>query len=440
MSPSDIRYVVETAESVVARCVCMTTDPGDLVFDPTCGSGTTASVAEKYGRRWITSDVSGISLALARHRLITSVYDWYLTLGSPEGQEKERELGGHRLTSDGGEYDDPGTGFVYPRVPKVSAAILAYDRKVDPVYLVDQPLKSREAGLRRVSSPFTVETHSPHRYLTVDEALSASRGRRDQARGDVETRIIESLKSDGVRLGAGERARFSEVVRTDGHRVVTHRARSVGASAPDTCIAVFGPDETVNRFAERRARTEATGYEETQTLLLIGFGFEANATTEEQGRVVVHRVQAHQDLRIGELAADRDADTLVVVAEPDVKIEEVEAGMWTLEVKGFDSYDPATGQVVSHDGVGQIECLMIDTEYDGSAFFAREIHFPGQAEDRRLKRLKQRLGSQMDPHQWAICLGARSRSFRSPEGGEVAVRIITEAGAELTSVHDVPAA
>ena len=439
MSPSNMRYVVETAESVIERCICMTTDPGDLVLDPTCGSGTTAYVAEKYGRRWITSDVSGISLALTRHRLITAVYDWYLTQGSAEGQGKEEELGGQHRAADDMKADDPASGFVYPRVPNVSAAILAYDLDVEPIYLVDQPHKSRQPGLRRVSSPFTVETHSPHRYLTIDEALGEQTRQRDQARDDVDARILQALEGQGITLGNGERARFEEIVAAEGHQVITHRARGAGAHTPDTCIALFGPDETVNRFAERRALTEAALYEDTENLLLIGFGFEATHKTERQGRIVVHRVQAHQDLRIGELAPDSKADTLVLVAEPDIEVQEVENGKWALEVKGFDSYNPATGQVTPHEGVKEIECLMIDTNYDGAAFFARAIHFPSQSDDRRLKRLKDRLGAQLDPDHWETCLSAKSRPFAAPESGEVAVRIITRAGAELTTVRHVPA-
>ena len=154
---------------------------------------------------------------------------------------------------------------------------------------------------------------------------------------------------------------------------------------------------------------------------------------------MVHRVQAHQDLRIGELAPDSKADTLVLVAEPDIEVHEVEDGKWALEVKGFDSYNPATGQVTPHEGVKEIECLMIDTNYDGAAFFARAIHFPSQSDDRRLKRLKDRLGAQLDPHHWETCLSAKSRPFAAPESGEVAVRIITRAGAELTTVRQVPA-
>ena len=438
MSPSDLRYVVETAESVIQRCVCMTTDPGDLVFDPTCGSGTTAFVAEKFGRRWITSDVSGISLALARHRLISGVFEWYVTQSSPEGQKTERKLGGKpRVPADAGRADDPSAGFVYPRVDRVSAAILAYDQTVPPVYLVDMPEKSREAGLRRVSSPFTVETHSPHRYLSLEEATMEDQALNDGVRTDVHTRIVEALERDGVRLGGGKRLVLKHVTPVDGHRVVTHRARSLKARHPDTCIAVFGPDETVNRFAERRALNEAAQYEATKSLLLVGFGFEANPKAEEQGRILVHRVQAHQDLRIGELASNRQADTLVVIAEPDIKLTKTRQGQWTVEVRGFDSYDPASGQVAAHDDINEIELMMVDTNYDGAAFFAREVHFPGQGNDRRLKRLKTQLGKRVDPELWETCLTAKTRPFDAPESGEVAVRIITSAGAEITAVRSV---
>jgi len=438
MSPSDIRYVVETAESVLERCICMTTDPGDLVLDPTCGSGTTAFVAEKFGRRWITSDVSGISLALARHRLITGVFEWYLTQGSPEGEEREKELGGHGLGPVDAEPDDPSSGFVYPRVPKVSAAILAYDLEADPIYLVDQPIKSKQPGLRRVSSPFTVEAHSPHRYLTIDQALGEEDKQRDQTRDDVDARVVQALATSGVRLGPGERVRFEDVVPVDGHRVITHRCRGAGAHVADTCIALFGPDETVNRFAERKALNEAARYEDARNLLLIGFGFEAGLKVEQLGRIVVHRVQAHQDLRIPGLSPDSKADTLVVVAEPDIDLRQTEDGRWTLEVRGFDSYNPATGQVAPHQGTEEVECMMIDTDYDGSAFLARAIHFPGQGEDPRLKRLKKQLGARLDPERWATCLSAKSSAFPEPASGEVAVRIITRAGAELTTTRSVP--
>ena len=208
-------------------------------------------------------------------------------------------------------------------------------------------------------------------YLTIDEALGEKPHRRRDVRDDVDARIVEALETDGIRLGNGERVRFEDVVPAEGYQVLTHRARGAGARNADTFIALFGPDETVNRFAERRAVNEATLHEDVENLLLIGFGFEASPKKEQLGRVAVHRVQAHQDLRIRELAPDSKADTLVVVAEPDIELSNTGKGEWTLEVKGFDSYNPATEQVASHQGANEIECLMIDTDYDGSAFFAR---------------------------------------------------------------------
>ena len=85
-------YVVQTAERVIARCILMTTDPGDLVLDPTCGSGTTATVAEQWGRRWITVDTSRVALALARARIMGAKYPWYLLKDSEVGQKKEAEV------------------------------------------------------------------------------------------------------------------------------------------------------------------------------------------------------------------------------------------------------------------------------------------------------------------------------------------------------------
>ena len=126
MSATDMHYVVETAEVVIERCILMATDPGDLVLDPTCGSGTTAFVAEKWGRRWITIDASAIPVALCRQRILSGVYDWYLTRDDAEGWQAEAELSGSEdaagprpsVTSD----HDPASGFVYERVPYVSAA------------------------------------------------------------------------------------------------------------------------------------------------------------------------------------------------------------------------------------------------------------------------------------------------------------------------------
>lgn len=127
------RYVVETTPRVIARCILMATDPGDLVLDPTCGSGTTAYVAEQWGRRWITIDTSRVALALARARIMGARYPYYLMTDSPEGQAKEAELNG-RGPSTTPTFNNIRLGFVYERVPHITLKSIANNAEIDVIY------------------------------------------------------------------------------------------------------------------------------------------------------------------------------------------------------------------------------------------------------------------------------------------------------------------
>ena len=189
-------YVVQTASKLVARCLLMTTDPGDLVLDPTCGSGTTAYVAEQWGRRWITIDTSRVALALARSRLMAAKYPYYLLADSEAGIRKEAELTGQAPPSPlPPTIDDVRRGFVYERVPHVTLKSIAQNpdiregmsrdeidaaiaRHAETETLFDRPYEDRKVV--RVSGPFTVESLSPHRVL-VDGPEDAA-GRRVGAR------------------------------------------------------------------------------------------------------------------------------------------------------------------------------------------------------------------------------------------------------------------
>lgn len=134
MSARGKRYVVQTAIKPIQRCILMTSDPGDLVLDPTCGSGTTAFVAEQWGRRWITCDTSRVAIAVARQRLLTAIYDYYELAHPNEGV---------------------GAGFRYRSVETVSPKILGYDEQPNQTVLYDQP--HRDRSKKRVAGPFTVE-------------------------------------------------------------------------------------------------------------------------------------------------------------------------------------------------------------------------------------------------------------------------------------------
>ena len=133
LSEQNKDYVVQPATKVIQRCLLMTTDPGDLVLDPTCGSGTTAYVAEQWGRRWITIDTSRVALALARARIMGARYPYYLLADSRDGQVKEGEISG-TVPSDQPTYNNIRHGFVYERVPHITLKSIANNAEIDVIW------------------------------------------------------------------------------------------------------------------------------------------------------------------------------------------------------------------------------------------------------------------------------------------------------------------
>jgi adenine-specific DNA-methyltransferase len=153
-------YVVQTPTAAIRRCIAMTSDPGDLVLDPTCGSGTTATVAEQWGRRWITIDTSRVALALARARIMGARYPYYLLADSPEGLTKEAEVTG-RVPADKVTYGNVRHGFVYERVPHITLKSIANNAEIDVIYDEHQPkvqaaLDALNTALHGHKTPFKV--------------------------------------------------------------------------------------------------------------------------------------------------------------------------------------------------------------------------------------------------------------------------------------------
>jgi adenine-specific DNA-methyltransferase len=159
---ADKVYVVQTNLKIVQRCLLMTTDPGDLVLDPTCGSGTTAYVAEQWGRRWITIDTSRVALALARARIMGARYPYYLLADSDAGRQKESEVTrSPYIPKD--TYGNIRHGFVYERVPHITLKSIANNAEIDVLYEEHQPavlaaLANLNAALRGHGTPFKVTT------------------------------------------------------------------------------------------------------------------------------------------------------------------------------------------------------------------------------------------------------------------------------------------
>ncbi|MCE2749303.1 MAG: site-specific DNA-methyltransferase [Rhodobacter sp.] len=155
-------YVVQTNAEVIKRCIMMTTDPGDLVLDPTCGSGTTAYVAEQWGRRWITIDTSRVAIALARSRLMGARYPYYLLADSPEGQAKEAQVT-HSIPKSASTFRSIRQGFVYERVPHIMLKNIANNAEIDVIWdrlqpAVDAAIEALNTAISGHPTPFKVET------------------------------------------------------------------------------------------------------------------------------------------------------------------------------------------------------------------------------------------------------------------------------------------
>jgi len=438
MRPTDKRYVVQTADSVIERCLLMVTDPGDLVLDTTCGSATTALAAEKWGRRWITCDTSPVAVSIARQRLATAVFPYWTLADSADGAREEASLSGapEADTPEGGWSHDPAGGFVYKRVPKVSAGVLAYDLDPDPIMLVDQPRRKR--AVTRVASPLTVESEQP--WATViplegsdDESVVAHddfleavqsallnhtvKGGRDSA--DITIRALEPWPGDS----SGHLLAFKAIYTIDS-----------GAAEHTTAVMVAAEDVTVPAEMIREAAREITDSAERADLLLtVAYAYAADAPPKV-GRIQVARAQMNRDLMIRELSDETGHEAFVIIGEPDIEISSESDGRITVEVKGYDTFDPATGNAAA-GGPDDVACWMIDTDHDGESFFARRIHFPGAQNDRQIKKLLKELGKGADNAELEALTAMRSAPFDPPERAQIAVKIITATGMEMTTIR-----
>ena len=449
MSASDKRYVVQTADIVIERCVLMSTDPGDLVFDPTCGGGTTAVAAETLGRRWITCDTSPVAVAIARQRLTTATFAYWTLADSPEGAAVEAELSGLPAAPAPREGwgHDPARGFVYERVPRVSASSLAYDENPPPTLLVNQPRKTR--GVVRVTSPFTVESESPWSHVPFDDvngSAAESVTATPVEHAQFASTVVEALKRSPIHAapasGRGGDLHISEIEPWPGSRdLVSHLvAYTVGERGVErrAGLVIAPEDATVTAAMIRKAALDtAQSIHNADLVIVVGFEFAPDTGDEKIGRVGVVRVRMHRDLQIRDLKDDNQHRAFVILGQPDIHIHDEPDGQVSVELLGYDTYDPATGGT-KPGGPKDVACWMLDTAYDGTSFFARRIHFPNAQDDRQLKRLRAQLGRSLDNIRWNATLSIRSAPFKKPPEAKIAIKIITTTGTEMSLVTDVP--
>jgi len=478
-------YVVQTNTKVIERCMLMCTDPGDLVLDPTCGSGTTAYVAEQWGRRWITIDTSRVALALARQRIMGARFPYYLKADSPEGRAKEQEVSGKLLPS-AETRGDIKQGFVYERVQHVTLKSIANNpdivegmsraeidaaikRHADYETLYDRPYEDK--GIVRVAGRFTVESLSPHRSLTFDqrdaeasrETISEQTGAEDPTGADFEQSILDNLTKAGIQNGKRqERITFATLDRYPGQYLQATGERALGddaaEAAPGRIGIAIGPQYgTVSPAFIKGAAKEAVRAGDVELVAVLGFAFDAQATevTEADGVTVtpsdegfamvagerrlggipVLLVRMNVDLLMGEDLKKSGAGNLFTVfGEPDIELRTTEDDRVVVEIRGVDVYDPTTGEVRSSD-TGQIALWMIDTSYNEESFFVRHCYFTGGNDP--YKRLRAALKADIDAEAWETLYRTESRPFDRPETGKIAVKVINDYGDEVMKVFEV---
>jgi adenine-specific DNA-methyltransferase len=459
VGPQDKQYVVQTSREVIARCMLMTTDPGDLVLDPTCGSGTTAYVAEQWGRRWITIDTSRVPLALARQRLLTATFPYY--------ELKDETLG-------------PAGGFVYKRkqnrkgeevggiVPHITLESIANNEPPKEEVLVDRPEKINK--ITRVTGPFTVEATIP---TPVDWE---SDGQEDGKTGNGEShrsfvdRMLEVLRKSPVLLvGGGKTVTLSNVrppaktlalsaeafVETNGVRSKSKQPNGKNgangkngqhASSSQKLVAiVFGPENgAVSEKLVFEAAREAHAKSYTH-LYVIGFAIQPNAREliekcEAAAGIAATYVQATPDLMMGDLLKNmRSSQIFSVCGLPEIEIHEIkpkqkgEPVTYQIELLGLDVFDPVAMEAKPFKG-SDVPAWFLDIDYNGLCFHVSQAFFPRTAAWDDLKRA---LRTQYEDSVWDHLAGTLSTPFEAGEHRKIAVKVIDDRGNELLVVKDL---
>ena len=480
-------YAVQTSVKVIQRCILMATDPGDIVLDPTCGSGTTAYAAEQWGRRWITCDTSRVALTLAKQRLMTSVYDYYQLAYPDEGV---------------------GSGFRYKTVPHVTLRSIANNpdiregmsqaeidaaiaRYAPQETLYDQPLL--DTGKRRVTGPFTVEAVPAAAVKPLVDSSEFSVSSEDGEEDDVsasasslktknfqlETNNFQlttsrsgetvrqsdwrdELLTTGIRGKAGQRIAFGRLEPQPGtrwlHAVGETRPDDSGADnfheegpayKPQRVAVSFGPDHApLEQLQVERAWEEArTLAPRPDILVFAAFQFDPEAakdideTDPTLADIQLLKAQMNADLLTDDLKRKRSTnESFWLVGQPDVDLFQVRkgpnTGKWQVEVRGFDYFNTRTGGVES-GSEKQIAVWMLDTDYDGRSLFPQQVFFPMAGARDGWARLARNLKAEIDQDLIEAYRSTVSLPFEVGEHRRVAVKIVDDRGIESLRIIQV---
>jgi len=454
------RYVVETNTKIVARAVLMTTDPGDLVLDPTCGSGTTAFVAEQWGRRWITCDTSRVAITLAKQRLMTAEFDYYELAHLDEGVD---------------------SGFRYKTVPHITLKSIANNpeiregmtreqinvaiaRYADQETLYDQPYPDKNRV--RVTGPFTVEAVPAPTVRSLDDIDLGPASTKDQASlgdfRDAATPLLDAsvarkgptlrhtewrdeLLRTGLRGKSGHHIDFARVEPLAGTHWLHADAETKGVK-PERVVISFGPEYSLlDRNQVELAWEEARTLSPRPAIIVFAaFEFDPDAAkqidslTKEKTGMTFLTAQMNADLLTEDLKKKRASNqSFWLVGRPDVELREItkgdHEGRWEAEVKGFDYYNTRTGTIESGD-VSKIAMWLLDTDYDGRSLYPRQAFFPMADDDEGWAKLSRNLKAEIDSGLIEKYRGTVSLPFGPGPHKRIAVKVIDDRGIESLKV------
>ena len=432
---SDKVYVVQSSKKAVQRCILMTTDPGDLVLDPTCGSGTTAFVAEQWGRRWITIDTSRIALNIAKKRLLTTLFPYY-KVHEKEGSQNIR------------------LGFEYKRLPHITLKSIAnQDFSDTDEILYDQPEEDKKRI--RVSGPFTVETLQSL-DVSSPESLNDKQNDYDEYAAFTE-RIFNNLKANGIRNGVKQQQAVMHSMEHLDEPYLNAKGYYKQEDGTEHCVFfMIGPKfGTVSKHAVNEAvRAFRQHLDESNWLVILGFSFEDSIESGENkdynfGTFQVSKVRMSDDLlQDGLLKKDKKAGSFIIIGEPDISLVNDGDGKCHVEINGMDMYDPIQDEVKARN-VNDIAYWEMDDNYTGGLFKVRSIHFCGGdkkdfaawrkgldtvAKDLAKKKAERTLRLEFNDEIWDTLYDFKSEPIPYEQGKKIAVRVVSQFGEESTKV------
>jgi adenine-specific DNA-methyltransferase len=420
----DKHYVVQTHTKVIQRCMLMCTDPSDLVLDITCGSGTTAYVAEQWGRRWITCDTSRVATTLAKQRLMTAVFDYY-QLAHPE--------------------EGVGSGFNYKTVPHITLKSIANNEPPGQEILYDDPLRDNKKV--RVAGPFTVEAVPAPAVKPLDEVEedsspaddSVARNGETQRQGDWRDELLKT----GIRGKGGQWIEFSRVEPLPGTRWL-HADAETKEDKPQRVVVSFGPEHAPleQRQVELALSEAETLRPNPKILVFAAFQFDPEAAKDIDETnwpgVRLLKAQMNADLLTEDLKKKRASnESFWLIGQPDVELEKLVngeyKGKYRITLNGFDYYNTKTGNIES-GGADKIAMWMLDPDYDGRSLYPRQVFFPMAGDGEGWAKLSKNLKAEIDEDLIEAYRGTVSLPFGAGEHTRAAVKIIDARGIESVKV------